>query len=328
MSKIYQTIIFYLIISIITFSCNNDDNENLSQENNTTLPNSIIFKNIPSGTFLMGGTTIHNDAPIVSITLSAFQISQKEITNNEYIDFLNSAYSNNWLTVSAKQVNDPCGSYTENMVIGKGNAPNAGEVFLQLGESGGCTSNGEEEHINNKSWISFNTSNNTFELLDASKADWPVNWIKWYGAYAFVQYYNVSLPTEAQWEYSARGGQQLKYPTDDGTLSLSKANYNGETPGIYNPDGHSFAVGSYNPNPYGLFDMGGNVWEWCQDYYSNSFYSDNVIDPINTIAGINSKRVRRGGSWNYHSATLLTYARASDFENRGNNHFGFRIVKN
>ena len=60
----------------------------------------------------------------------------------------------------------------------------------------------------------------------------------------------------------------------------------------------------------------------------NSFYSDNVIDPMNTIAGINSKRVRRGGSWNYHSATLLTYARASDFENRGNNHFGFRIVKN
>ena len=110
MSKIYQTIIFGLAISIITLSCNKDDNENLSQENNTTLPNSIIFKNIPSGTFLMGGTTIHNDAPIVSVTLSAFQISQKEITNNEYIDFLNSAYSNNWLTVSAKQVNDPCGS--------------------------------------------------------------------------------------------------------------------------------------------------------------------------------------------------------------------------
>ena len=214
------------------------------------------------------------------------------------------------------------------MVIGSGDAPNVGEVFLQLGESGGCTSSGEEEHINNKSWISFNSSNNTFELLDTSKSDWPVNWVKWYGAYAFVKYYNVSLPSEAQWEYSSRGGKQLKYPTDDGSLSLSKANYNGETPGIYNPNGHSFLVGSYNPNPYGLYDMGGNVWEWCQDYYSDSFYSDDVIDPINTIAGVESKRVRRGGSWNYHSATLLTYARASDFENRGNNHFGFRIVKN
>ena len=57
------------------------------------------------------------------------------------------------------------------MVIGSGDAPNVGEVFLQLGESGGCTSSGEEEHINNKSWISFNSSNNTFELLDTSKSD-------------------------------------------------------------------------------------------------------------------------------------------------------------
>lgn len=328
MIKIFKCIIFYLATSIIMFSCNKDDNENLSQENDSTLPNSIVFKNIPSGTFLMGGTTIKNDAPIVSITLSSFKISEKEITNSEYINFLNSAYSNNWITISTIQVNDPCGSYTENMVIGSGDAPNVGEVFLQLGESGGCTSSGEEEHINNKSWISFNSLNNTFELLDTSKSDWPVNWVKWYGAYAFVKYYNVSLPTEAQWEYSSRGGKQLKYPTDDGSLSLSKANYNGETPGIYNPNGHSFLVGSYNPNPYGLYDMGGNVWEWCQDYYSDSFYSDDVIDPINTIAGVESKRVRRGGSWNYHSATLLTYARASDFENRGNNHFGFRIVKN
>lgn len=328
MIKIFKCIIFYLATSIIMFSCNKDDNENLSQENDSTLPNSIVFKDIPSGTFLMGGTTIKNDAPIVSITLSGFKISEKEITNSEYINFLNSAYSNNWITISTIQVNDPCGSYTENMVIGSGDAPNVGEVFLQLGESGGCTSSGEEEHINNKSWISFNSSNNTFELLDTSKSDWPVNWVKWYGAYAFVKYYNVSLPSEAQWEYSSRGGKQLKYPTDDGSLSLSKANYNGETPGIYNPNGHSFLVGSYNPNPYGLYDMGGNVWEWCQDYYSDSFYSDDVIDPINTIAGVESKRVRRGGSWNYHSATLLTYARASDFENRGNNHFGFRIVKN
>jgi|TARA_B110000881_G_C18574055_1_gene517382 sulfatase modifying factor 1 len=328
MIKIFKNIIFYLATSIIMFSCNKDDNENLSQDNNSTLPNSIVFKDIPSGIFLMGGTTIKNDAPIVSITLSGFKISEKEITNSEYINFLNSAYSNNWISISTMQVNDPCGSYTENMVIGSGDAPNAGEVFLQLGESGGCTSSGEEEHINNKSWISFNSLNNTFEILDPSKLDWPVNWVKWYGAYAFVKYYNVSLPSEAQWEYSSRGGKQLKYPTDDGSLSLSKANYNGETPGIYNPNGHSFLVGSYNPNPYGLYDMGGNVWEWCQDYYSDSFYSDDVIDPINTIAGVESKRVRRGGSWNYHSATLLTYARASDFENRGNNHFGFRIVKN
>ena len=61
-------------------------------------------------------------------------ISEKEITNQEYIDFLNAAYADGWITVSAQQTSDPCGTYTENMVIGAGNAPHAGEVFLQLGE--------------------------------------------------------------------------------------------------------------------------------------------------------------------------------------------------
>jgi len=315
-------------IFIFFNSCSEDDGAaEIFEEINATLPSSIVLKNIPAGTFTMGGTTVQNDAPEVSITLTAFKISEKEITNQDYINFLNGAYTHGWITVSAKQVSDPCGTYTEKMVIGDGNAPNAGEIFLQLGETGGCTSGGEAEHINNKSWISFNASSNTFELIDLTKADWPVNWVKWYGAYAFVKYYNVSLPTEAQWEYAAKGGQQLAYPTNDGTLDLTKANYNGDKPGVYNPNGHSLAVGSYPENPYGLYDMAGNVWEWCQDYYSESFYTNGTTDPVNASAGTNNKRVRRGGSWNYHASTLLTYARASDFEHRGNNHFGFRIVK-
>ncbi|MBL6996747.1 MAG: SUMF1/EgtB/PvdO family nonheme iron enzyme [Desulfobacula sp.] len=291
------------------------------------LPSSIVFKDIAGGIFTMGGTTVNNDAPMVNVTVSAFKMSEKEITNSEYIAFLNAALADGWVTVAAQQTADPCGVYTENMVIGAGNAPNSGQIFLQLGETGGCTSSGEEEHIDNKSWLSFNSTGNTFELLDADKADWPVNWVKWYGAYAFTQYYDVSLPSEAQWEYAARGGQQFEYPTDDGTLSSTKANYNGDIPGVHNATGHSMATGSYASNPYGLYDMGGNVWEWCLDYYDAGFYTDGAIDPLNATAGTDSKRVRRGGSWNYHAATLLTYARASDGENKGNNHFGFRIVK-
>jgi formylglycine-generating enzyme required for sulfatase activity len=319
-----------LCLLLITFSCEKDTETipTILVTSNSTLPTNINLIDIPAGAFTMGGATNAEDAPTVNVTLSAFQISAKEITNQQYIDFLNNAYLDGWISVSTQEMSDPCGVYTESVVIGAGDAPNAGEIFLQLGEAGGCTSGGEVEHIDNKSWLSFNNSNTTFELLDATKADWPVNWVKWFGAYAFVQYHGVSLPTEAQWEYAARGGLELDYPTDDGTLSASKANYNGDTPGVYNPDGHSFAAGSYAANPYGLYDMGGNVWEWCQDYYSDSFYADGTTDPINVTAGTDSKRVRRGGSWNYHSATLLTYSRASDFENRGNNHFGFRIVEN
>jgi len=316
-----------LFLLAFTFSCSKESEPTISNPP-IELPASIQLNSIPEGTFAMGGTTNMGDAPTVSVSISAFQISEKEITNQQYIDFLNSAYQDGWIVVSSQSTSDPCGMYIENMIIGAGDAPNAGEIFLQLGETGGCTSDGEEEHIDNKSWISFNSSSSTFELLDATKANWPVNWVKWFGAFAFADYYGVSLPTEAQWEYSARGGLQLDYPTDDGTLSASKANYNGDIPGVYNPDGHSIEVGSYSPNPYGLYDMGGNVWEWCQDYYSDSFYADGSIDPLNTTAGTDSKKIRRGGSWNYHSQTLLTFARASDFRNRGNNHFGFRIAKN
>jgi len=317
--KTSTSISIVLCILLLTFSCSKDDEtttETPIEIGNNILPTSLILKEIPAGTFIMGGTTIQGDAPTVSITLTAFQISEKEITNQQYIEFLNNAYIDGWITIE------------EQKVSGYGEAPYAGEAYIQLSETGGVTTNGEEEHIDNRSWISFNSTANKFQLLDDTKSDWPVNWVKWFGAFAYAEYYNVSLPTEAQWESAARGGQQYDYPTDDGTISLEKANYNGDTPAFYNPDGHSVAVGSYQPNPYGLYDMGGNVWEWCQDYYSETFYEDGSTDPLNTTASSDSKRVRRGGAWNYHTTTLQTFARAYDPPTRGNNHFGFRIAKN
>jgi len=179
---------------ILTQSCSDDT---VSSDNvvDKTLSSSINFKDIPAGTITMGGTTNQNDAPEVNVTLSAFKMSEKEITNQQYIDFLNAAHADGWVTVSEQQTSDPCGIYTENMILGAGDAPNAGQIFLQLGETGGCTSDGHAEHIDNKSWITFNVSNSQFELLDNSKASWPVNWVRWYGAYAFANYYGVSLPT-------------------------------------------------------------------------------------------------------------------------------------
>ncbi|SVC83120.1 uncharacterized protein METZ01_LOCUS335974, partial [marine metagenome] len=162
------------IIFIISCKDTSDEKESAGPLEPGTLPNSIILKDIPEGTFAMGGTTMQNDAQVVSVTLSAFKISEKEITNQEYIDFLNDSYVDGWITVVSKQFVDPCGTYTEKVVMSDGNAPNAGEIFLQLGETGGCTSKGEKEHINNKSWISFNSGTNKFELLDAGKGDWPV----------------------------------------------------------------------------------------------------------------------------------------------------------
>ena len=72
----------------------------------------LVF--IEGGTFTMGGVTIQGDAPKVTVSLTEFQISEKEITNEQYVEFLNNAYLDGWIKVSFQSINDPCGSYSEN----------------------------------------------------------------------------------------------------------------------------------------------------------------------------------------------------------------------
>ena len=111
------------------------------------------------------------------------------------------------------------------------------------------------------------------------------------------------------------------------------------------PDtGHAVKVKSYAANPYGLYDMGGNVWEWVLDFYDENYYSNsaNQTDPVNLDATEPDEstsctgapgstyncvtHIRRGGSWNYHQDTLKSGYRAIDYHWRGNDHFGFRVV--
>jgi len=324
------TMILSLVLLVAVYGCGGaggggtaepDSTEDFTYEN-------IDFVIIPSGSFSMGGSSIINDAPTVSVSMSSFKISVYEITNEQYVNFLNSAYADGWVEVEHRLFNDVCGSYYNYVAISAGNAPYPGYMMIQFAEDGGCTSLGEPEHEDNRSWIAFDSDSSEFILLDNSKADWPVNWVKWYGAFTFARYYEANLPTEAQWEYAARANRALEYATNDGTLNSENANYNGDIAGVYNPDGHVMEVGSFAANPFGLYDMSGNVWEWCLDYYDPYYYISGRMDPVNLDPGTNAKRVKRGGSWNYHSTALLNSSRSSDYENRGNNHFGFRIVIN
>ena len=136
----------------------------------------------------------------------------------------------------------------------------------------------------------------------AGKADYPVRHVNWYAAMAYAEWAGKRLPTEAEWEYAARGGLAGKqYPWGDDEPTPDLANYS--------PQNVTTPVGQYAANGYGLFDMASNVWEWCLDEYDADFYavSDNSRNPIaggRTIQWIldnfrsiptTSRRVHRGG---------------------------------
>ncbi len=161
--------------------------------------------------------------------------------------------------------------------------------------------------------------------------DCPVENVSWNDAQEFIKELSRMtgkehrLPTEAQWEYACRAGTDTAYNWGD-DADCSKANYgNGwssECKGT-NP-GKTMPVGSFPPNAWGLYDMHGNVWEWCQDWYGD--YPDGTIkDPVGPENG--RSRVRRGGSWGNGAGGLRSAYRSIYSPGGRSINLGFRLLR-
>jgi formylglycine-generating enzyme required for sulfatase activity len=148
----------------------------------------------------------------------------------------------------------------------------------------------------------------------------PVTDVTWAQARAFCQGYGGGdLPTEAQWEYAARGGSQTLWSFGDDEKVLGEYAWFGES-----PLGTAHPVGQKRPNPLGLHDMYGNVWEWVRDWYGD-YPSGFFVDPGGPSSG--GRRVLRGGSFD-DTPERLRSARRFDFDPEVRARpFGFRCVR-
>lgn len=231
---------------------------------------------IPPGKFMMGSDDGEAyEKPLHEVDLDGYFIGKTEVTNAQYVEFLNNSKIDHKSGCQGKPCIDTHKDNTDSHIIGTKKNYNVEQ--------------GYEDH--------------------------PVICVRWYGAVKYCEWLsdktglNFKLPTEAQWEKAARGNDRREYPWDSRFPDKNLANFDGNigktTPVDFYPAGTS---------PYGLLDMAGNVWEWCSDWYKAEYYKNSPPkNPEGPNSG--SYRVIRGGSWDGYAWDLRcayrTYGRPS-----------------
>ncbi len=282
----------------------------------------LVF--IPGGTFEIGEAWESESdllwfGPAHHVIISDFEISAYETTNAQYAQFLNEALAAGEIEMISGDPYGKSGGWD-------------GKQFIDLDTR--YLSSTDTVNVLRDCFIMY--QNGYFKVEEFFKRNWPVVAVTWDGAKAFAVHYGLDLPTEAEWEYAARGGAlEYLYATDDGTIDPTKANYT---------LGHPIEVAGYPSNTFGLYDMTGNVAEWCNDWaerYPSLFLethiyfydyfkppSNPIVNPTGSETG--TIKVIRGGYYDCYASyfvnlrTTYRYYRGGGFEYEM---CGFRVAR-
>jgi len=155
----------------------------------------------------------------------------------------------------------------------------------------------------------------------ADKDKFPVVFVSWMGAGEFAAWSGCRLPTEAEWEFAARGGNKANETTYSGSNTVGDVAWY-----FTNSNEHTHQVGGKTPNELGIYDMSGNVWEWLIDWYQSDYYS---TSPQNNPQGPDTgiERMFRGGSWRSGPSYCRLAYRSNNIPSYTDDFIGFRVAK-
>ncbi len=269
----------------------------------------LNYVEIPAGTFTMGSPSTEKnryaDEVEHQVTISKpFLMTDFPITNKEFTSFLNA--------------------------VGVGS-----DGMYDTEEFGRVSMLSDNDH----QWtIKWDKGSASWALKNDDYGAYPVCYVSWYGANEFAKWVGGALPTEAQWEYACRAGTTTPVGIGNGQELNStncnvnyKYSYDGNNKGQYNEGVTSLyrttpkggILGDWLPNAWGLYDMHGNVWEWCSDWYAE-YSTESATDPTGPSTG--TTKVVRGGSFSNGAAKARSATREK-YEPTYTWIIGFRVVK-
>lgn len=303
---------------------------------------------IEGGTFMMGADNEQaskDEYPKHKVTVNGFWMDATEVTNAEFDKFVKAT---GYITTAEKDVD-----WNELKKQVEPGTPRPPDSLLKASSLVFKPSNGEIDLRNFAQWWEWERGANWKHPEGAkssikNKQDFPVVHISWDDAIAYCKWAGGRLPTEAEWEFASRGGLQNNiYSWGNENINQGKPHCNSwdgnfpykntMTDGFYK----SAPVKSFKPNGYGLYDIAGNVWEWCADLYHHDYYKqislpsgitnpkgpDKSYDPDEPYV---IKHVIRGGSFLCNESYCSGYrcaCRMKSSPDTGLEHLGFRCVK-